>query len=448
MANDFQPSNSGDFKFACTKNECPREVIRRRRHFSVEKCKFQEREERGREIRERKRLLAELQHQEKVDYLQRRPCEEAPQAVDVDASEKQKAKVAHTKLVLWRKKQLEQQRQSQLQLEKKLKDELHGGKKVSARKSRLKNDDCHIREVQENKAQQLREHQKTAAIGSGYKSQMAELRLDEMWKAKQAACDALKKQKQTAVQRVLQKHQQINQKAAEVVATEIQVKNQRADYVLGIEPKPPVKCLFKPRPKKVPPPFIPPKYVLAEKTYNLEFLRLKFKSDEALWHRRNRRNRDIPLPTLDAIVLEWKQRSRFEDPDVQFGEVQKEFANAEETLRLEQCYSWISAPVSVQVLRQVCLASLVPSEQEYAALGVLEKIALNEKMREKQVAAVEEEIERRVRRQQAAQALGVAEKLAQLERGVGANEGNDNGGGTKFDYATMLYKNVLRRWDK
>ncbi|XP_065342771.1 uncharacterized protein LOC135941314 [Cloeon dipterum] len=441
MVNAF---NSGDFKFACTKNECPREVIRRRRHFSVEKCKFQEREERGREIRERKRLLAELQHQEKVDYLQRRPCEEAP-AVDVAASEKQKAKEAHAKLVLWRKKQLEQQRQSQLQLEKKLKDEHHGVKKASARKSRLKNDDGHIREVQENKALQLREHQKTAAIGSGYKSQMAELRLDEMRKAKQAACDALKKQKQTAVQRVLQKHQQIKQKAAEIVANEIQVKNQRADYVLGIEPEPPVKCLFKPRPKKVPPPYIPPKYVLAEKTYNLEFLRLKFKSDEALWHRRNR---DFPLPTLDAIVLEWKQRSRFEDPDVQFGEVQKEFANAEETLRLEQCYSWISAPVSVQVLRQVCLASLVPSEQEYAALGVLEKIALHEKMREKQVAAVEEEIERRVRRQHAAQALGVVEKLAQLERGVGADEGNDNGGGTKFDYATMLYKNVLRRWDK
>lgn len=222
----------------------------------------------------------------------------------------------------------------------------------------------------------------------------------------------------------------------------MQVKNLRADYVLGVQPPSPVKSLYKPRPKIAPTPFVPPKYKFLEKTYNLEFLRLKFKSDAEKWFRRHR---DFQFASVEATVDDWKLKCRFEDPDLQLGEVQKEFANAEEILSLEKQLDWISDPVSVQVMREVGLAACVSGPEEYASLGVPAQIAVSQEMRRKQSGAVDAEIDRRLRRWAE---RGGGAKLAQLARqGVG---GTDKEARTqtpdKLDYAKLLYGNVLHRW--
>jgi len=185
---------------------------------------------------------------------------------------------------------------------------------------------------------------------------------------------------------------------------------------------------------------VPPKYQLPAKTYNLEFLRLKFLADEKKWLRKNR---EFQFPSMDTIIQEWKAKCRFEDPDLQFGEVQKEFANAEEVLNLEHKYQWISDPVSVKVMQEMSLDRFVSGQEEFSALNVAEKIAVLEEMRRKQNEAVEKEIDRRL----AERSEGGGEKLAQLEeQGVGTDK--DEQTQDKLDYAKLLYRNVLRRWNE
>lgn len=221
----------------------------------------------------------------------------------------------------------------------------------------------------------------------------------------------------------------------------LQVKNLRADYVLGVQPPAPVKSLYKPSAKITPTPFVPPKYNFLEKTYNLEFLRLKFKSDAEKWFRRHK---NFQFPSVEATVDDWKLKCRFEDPEMQLGEMQKEFANADEILNLEQRLNWISDPVSVQVMREVGLAAFVSGPEEYAALGVAAQIAVLQEMRRKQNGAVDAEIDRRLRRWAE---RGGGAKLAQLvQQGVGTDKEARTQTPDKLDYAKLLYGNVLQRW--
>lgn len=221
------------------------------------------------------------------------------------------------------------------------------------------------------------------------------------------------------------------------------MKNQRADYVLGVQPPAPVKSLYKPMPKVAPTPFVPPKYKFLEKTYNLEFLRLKFKFDAEKWFRRHK---NFQFPTVETTIADWKLKCRFEDPDddLQLGEVQKEFANAEGILSLERQLDWISDPVSVQVMREVSLAAYVSGPEEYAALGVPAQIALSQEMRREQSGAVDAEIDKRLRRWAE---RGGGAKLAQLvQQGVGTDKEARTHTPDKLDYAKLLYGNVLQRW--
>jgi len=203
----------------------------KKREFSAEKSRFGGQEERAREVRERKRCLESHLHQEKVDGLQRRPCEVSSASEDTPAAatEKREAQVERAKLVLWRKSQLEKIRLSRLLHEQKLKEA-----KERPRKKLAPRDEAHIKQVQENKCRLTQQRQKDAELGLQCRNHLAEARIEEVKKKQEQASKALKLKTNAAVERVQQNNQQIKLRERQILERELQVNYFKKYHILSL----------------------------------------------------------------------------------------------------------------------------------------------------------------------------------------------------------------------
>jgi hypothetical protein len=199
--------------------------------------------------------------------------------------------------------------------------------------------------------------------------------------------------------------------------------------VLGIQPPPPVKNLYKPVAKKPIPVEIPPKYKHWLKTYNLEFLRLKFNVDSRKWQRQN--GAYFNTLSIDTIVRDWKLKSRFKDAQNEFRELDEETASSDETLEAKRDLFSDSDPPSIRVLQEVDIAGII-SKNEISELTMETSMAILEELRREQWSKIE----------------WITNMQMQWRNGGKLNRAqNDEIQATSnYHYAKILNDNLLRRW--